>query len=158
MKRIVNPWVDVEGYGCFGCAPHNDKGLRLEFYEDGDDVVAIWTPRIEFQGWNNTLHGGIQATLADEIASWVIFRKLQVGGVTSKMEVKYLRPVLISDGDITLRARIIEKRRNLVRVAVEITNANGERTTEVECLYFTFSEERSREEFYFRPFLTEDEL
>lgn len=130
----------------------------MEFYEDGDDVVAVWTPRIEFQGWNNTLHGGIQATLADEIASWVIFRKLQTGGVTSKMEVKYLRPVLISEGDITLRARIVEKRRNLVRVAVEITNGKGERTTEVECLYFTFSEERAREEFNFRPFHTEDEL
>ena len=134
MKRIVNPWVDVEGYGCFGCAPHNESGLRLEFFEDGDDVVALWTPRIEFQGWSNTLHGGIQATLADEIASWVIFRKLQTGGVTSKMEVKYLRPVLISEGDITLRARIVEKRRNLVRVAVEITHCRGERTTEVECL------------------------
>ena len=36
MKRIVNPWVDVEGYGCFGCAPHNESGLRLEFFEDGD--------------------------------------------------------------------------------------------------------------------------
>lgn len=158
MKRIVNPWVDVEGYGCFGCAPHNESGLRLEFFEDGDDVVALWTPRIEFQGWSNTLHGGIQATLADEIASWVIFRKLQTGGVTSKMEVKYLRPVLISEGDITLRARIVEKRRNLVRVAVEITNCRGERATEVECLYFTFSEERAREEFHFRHFHTEDEL
>ena len=74
------------------------------------------------------------------------------------MEVKYLRPVLISEGDITLRARIVEKRRNLVRVAVEITNCRGERTTEVECLYFTFSEEHAREEFNFRHFHTEDEL
>ena len=156
MKRIINPWVGLEGYGCYGCDPNNHHGLRMEFMEDGDYIVSTWHPRREFEGWRNTLHGGIQATLADEIASWTIFRKLQTGGVTSKMEVKYLRPIYISDGNIVLRAHIAEQRRNLVRVAITIENGRGERATEVECLYFTFPQDRAREEFCFLPFEVEE--
>ena len=158
MEHLKNPYVGLEGYNCFGCAPHNEQGLRMEFWEDDLDIVCRWNPREEFQGWHKTLHGGIQATLADEIASWVIFRELQRGGVTSKMEVKYLRPIRTDEGPITLRAHIAEQRRNIVRIAITIDNAAGERATEAECIYFTFTEERSREEFHFLPFKTEDEL
>ena len=65
MKKIVNPWRGMEGYRCFGCDPHSERGLRMEFYEEGEQIVCRWHPRPEFQGWVNTLHGGIQATLAD---------------------------------------------------------------------------------------------
>lgn len=50
MKKIINPWKDMEGYNCFGCSPDNEAGVRMEFYEDGDEVVSIWKPRPEYQG------------------------------------------------------------------------------------------------------------
>lgn len=90
MKKIINPWGEIEGYNCFGCAPQNPSGLHMEFYEDGDDIVSFWHPDGKYQGWLNTLHGGIQAVLLDEICGWVIMRKLQTAGVTSKMETRYL--------------------------------------------------------------------
>ena len=92
MKKIINPWKNMEGYNCFGCSPDNEAGVRMEFYEDGDEVVSIWKPRPEYQGWLNTLHGGIQSVLLDEICGWVVFRKLQTGGVTSKMEPVFVSP------------------------------------------------------------------
>ena len=67
----------MDGYHCYGCDPNSPQGLRMEFYENGDEIVSVWHPRPEYQGWVNTLHGGIQATLADEISSWVVFRKFQ---------------------------------------------------------------------------------
>lgn len=42
MKKIINPWKGLEGYNCFGCAPNNEAGVKMEFYEDGDEVVSIW--------------------------------------------------------------------------------------------------------------------
>ena len=45
MKKIINPWKGLEGYNCFGCASNNEAGLKMEFYEDGDEVVSIWKPR-----------------------------------------------------------------------------------------------------------------
>mgnify|MGYP007031287515 CR=1 FL=1 len=38
MKKIINPWKGLEGYNCFGCAPDNEVGVKMEFYEDGDEV------------------------------------------------------------------------------------------------------------------------
>ena len=51
MKKLINPWVGLEGYQCFGCAPNNKMGLQMEFYEDGEDIVAHWTPKEYHQGW-----------------------------------------------------------------------------------------------------------
>ncbi|MBR6589557.1 MAG: PaaI family thioesterase, partial [Bacteroidaceae bacterium] len=38
-KKIKNPWMGREGYNCFGCAPCNEYGVKMEFYEAGDKVV-----------------------------------------------------------------------------------------------------------------------
>ena len=80
MKKIINPFLHLEGYNCFGCAPNNPLGVKLEFYEDGDYIVSQWKPSSNYQGWLNTLHGGIQSVLLDEICGWVVMRKLQTGG------------------------------------------------------------------------------
>lgn len=149
MKKIVNPWRGLEGYRCYGCDPNSPSGLRMEFCEEGDDIVSRWRPRPEFQGWVDTLHGGIQATLADEISSWVVFRKFQTSGVTSRMEVRYHRPIRTTDDHVTLRARVVRQRRNVVDIAVEIRDAADRLCTEAVCVYFLFPKERAREEFHF---------
>ena len=145
MKKIRNPWLHKEGYYCFGCAPNNTSGLKMEFYEDGDEIVSIWKPQSQYQGWIDTLHGGIQAVLLDEICAWVVVRKLQTTGVTSKMETRYLKPVSTLDCHITLRAHIAEVRRNLVILEASIYNEKGELCTRAVCTYFTFSKEKAVE-------------
>ena len=114
MKKIINPWKGLEGYNCFGCAPNNEAGVRMEFYEDSEEIVSIWKPRPEYQGWIDTLHGGIQAVLLDEICAWVVLRKLQTTGVTSKMETRYRKPIDTKDSHVVLRASIKEIKRNIV--------------------------------------------
>ena len=149
MKKIINPWKGMEGYNCFGCSPNNESGVRMEFYEDGDDILSIWKPRPDFQGWPNTLHGGTQAVLLDEVCGWVVFRKLQTAGMTSKMETRYRKAVSTTDSHLVLRARIKEMRRNLVVINAELYNQDGELCTEATCTYFTFSQEKAREEMFF---------
>lgn len=149
MKKIINPWLGIEGYYCFGCAPENPSGVKMEFYEDGDEIVCIWKPRAEYQGWLNTLHGGIQAVLLDEISAWVIARKLQTTGVTSKMETRYRRPVSTLDTQVTLRASIREQKRNIVIVEARLYNSNGDLCSESVCHYFTFPKEKAEKEMYF---------
>ena len=34
MRKILNPWVNREGYDCFGCCPTNPYGVHMDFYED----------------------------------------------------------------------------------------------------------------------------
>ena len=113
------------GYNCIGCSPDNPIGLHLCFYEDGDDIVTRWRPTADHQGWLNTLHGGIQALILDEVCGWVVTRKLQTAGVTSKMETRYRRPVSTLDTELTARARITGQKRNIInQVSKIITHKN----------------------------------
>ena len=115
----------------------------MEFYEDGEDIVSFWEPNGEHQGWINTLHGGIQATLLDELCGWVVFRKFQTAAVTTKMEVRYRKSIRTNEGRLTLRARAVDVRRNLVTIDSQIYNAADELCTECTCIYFLFPREKA---------------
>ena len=65
MKKILNPYLNKEGYNCVCCAPNNPIGLHLEFWEENEDVLTIWKPGENYQGWVNTLHGGIISMLME---------------------------------------------------------------------------------------------
>lgn len=157
MKKLTNPWKGVEGYYCFGCAPSNPAGVKMEFYEDGDDIVSIWTPDTKYQGWLNTLHGGIQAVLLDEICAWVIIRKKQTTGVTFKMETKYLKSISTVDEELTLRARIVNEKRNVVFIEAEIYNKAKEICSQALCTYFTIPQEEAKSKYYLSSCDTIDE-
>lgn len=157
MRKIINPWKGHDGYDCFGCAPNNIAGVRMEFYEDGEEVVSVWKPESKYQGWVNTLHGGIQAVLLDEICGWAVFRKLQTAGVTSKMETRFMKSVDTQDRYVVLRACIKEQKRNLAFVEACLYNSAGELCTKALCTYFTFPQEKAREEMHFMSCEVEDE-
>ena len=58
MKKILNPYLNKEGYNCVCCAPNNPVGLHLEFWEDGEreyfvpeeDWLTYYTKRMDTQG------------------------------------------------------------------------------------------------------------
>ena len=141
MKKIINPNIghEDEGYNCFACAPHNPHGLKMEFWEDGDDIVCLWSPNPNYESWVGTLHGGIQATLIDELCGWTIGHKYKSDAVTSKMEVRYRKPVKINEGKLTLRARVVEVRRNIVTITAQIFNSSDELCTEGNCVFYMLS-------------------
>lgn len=158
MRKIKNPWTDKEGYDCYGCCHDNPIGLHMDFYEDGDDIVCFWNPQQHFQGWVDTLHGGIQSTLIDEIASWVVFRKMSTTGVTSNLEVKFKKPVMTTENQITLRAHLVELRRNIATIEVALYNSQDELATIGKAVYFTVSQEKAREMGFTECELEGDEL
>ena len=145
MKKIKNPWLQKPGYNCIGCSPDNPMGLHLDFWEDGEDVVSRWTPTADYQGWIDTLHGGVQSLLLDEVAGWVVTRKLQTTGVTSKMEVQYVKPISTYDSLLTIRARISRQMRNVAFIEGEIYNAHGEVCTKATLTYFCASRQKAEE-------------
>ena len=150
MEKIKNPWVGLDGYKCFGCAPDNEHGLRLEFFEDGDDVVATWKPEPCYQGWLDTLHGGIQSTLMDELAGWVVFRKLQTAGVTSRLDARFLKSISTNEPFLTIRGRIKEQKRAAVFIETEIYDSKGELCTRADIVYFAMPQERAEKDFFFK--------
>ena len=152
MKKINNPFDRKENYNCFGCSANNEFGLKMQFWEDGKEIVAIWNPQDRFQGYDNVLHGGIQATLMDEIASWVVFIKLKTAGVTSKMEVQYKRPVYTNKGDITLRAKYISKENNVAKISVKLFNSKNKLSAQADVYYYIFTKEKAKKSMLYPDF------
>ncbi|MCM1035263.1 MAG: PaaI family thioesterase [Paludibacter sp.] len=143
MRELTNPWIHTEGYNCFGCSPDNPLGMHMHFYQDGEDIVSIWLPTQNHQSWINTLHGGVQAVLLDEICGWVIFAEMHTSGVTAKMDIRYKHSVDTTIGPIVLRAKIKERKHNIAIVAASITDANGTVCAQCECTYFTFAADKA---------------
>lgn len=151
MKKIKNPWLGLtdKGYNCFGCSPENPYGLKMEFYEDGDDIVSFWTPGENYQGWMNTLHGGIQATLMDESAGWLISRKFQTSGMTTNLNIKYKKPIPTgSDVTLEIRVKVKEVKRTFVFIEATISH-NGTVCSTGELTFYCFSKEIAQKDFYF---------
>lgn len=138
MRKISNPYRKIQGYNCFGCSPDNHNGLRMEFYEDGDEIVSEWEPSHKFHGYLNILHGGIQSTLIDEIACWVVLVKLKTGGVTARLDVHLKKPVIADKGKITLRAKLVEVKRKLAEVSVKLLGYDGDVCATATVWYFTY--------------------
>lgn len=158
MKKIKNPWAGLteKGYNCFACAPTNPYGLKMEFYEDSDDIVSFWTPDDNYQGWLKTLHGGIQATLLDEAAGWLISRKLQTSGMTTNLNVKYMKPIPTGhDIKLEIRARIKEIKRTFAFIDAEISY-NGTVCTKGDLTFYCFPKEVAERDFYFTNCEVED--
>ncbi|MFN8543911.1 MAG: PaaI family thioesterase [Candidatus Binatia bacterium] len=79
--------------GCFGCSPTNPLGLKASFLRRGDRVVADYTVADAYHGAPGVVHGGIVATLLDEVSC---VAALFVGGVhvvTGELTVRYEAPV-----------------------------------------------------------------
>jgi acyl-coenzyme A thioesterase PaaI-like protein len=88
----------------------------------------------------------------DEIASWYVFTQLRTAGVTSRIEVRYLKPVYTNKGMIKLQATLKEQKKRLRDIEVKVFNEEGELCTEGVVQYFVFPEEYARKHLYYPDF------
>ena len=150
MRKIFNPYVNLEGYNCFGCSPDNEHGLQMQFYEEEEFLYCDWEPKGFLQGYHNILHGGIQATLIDEIGSWLVTIKLKTANVTSELVVRYLKPVHITKkGKIKLKASLVKLEKNHATVHVDLFDGEGIKCAEGDPVYFVYPPSIAKKRFYF---------
>jgi len=121
----------------------------MTFFEDGEEVISTWEPKPQFEGYHGVLHGGVQAAIMDEIASWVVYTKAKVAGVTSSMDIHYHKPIYMTEGAISVHSKILRMRRNLADIQVGIYNSDNELCSEGIVTYFTFSLKKSKETFFY---------
>lgn len=112
---------------CFGCGPANEKGLHVNSYVEGEEVIAEWHAEPHHQAFPGVLNGGIIGALLDCHSNWAAAYHLmkQAGTetapctVTADFHVKLLRPTPV-DGPIKLRARVVESGEDRATVEAEL--------------------------------------
>lgn len=78
---------------CFVCGAHNPLGFQLTLQTDGQKVFAEVTFRPEHVGFRDTIHGGLLATLLDEVMVWACGVGSGRFAYCAEMNVRYRRPV-----------------------------------------------------------------
>ena len=78
--------------GCFGCSPSHPSGLRLTFRRQGDTLSSETAIPDRFHGAPGIAHGGIVATLLDEVSCAAVFFVRECFVVTGELTVRYLKP------------------------------------------------------------------
>lgn len=110
---------------CFGCGGANPRGMQLVFELDeaAQRIRGAFRIGAEYQGGPGFVHGGIIATLLDEVMGKVNrFRKVRA--VTAELQVEYLRPVPV-DVELVLEGWEVEKKGRSLFHAGEIRSADG---------------------------------
>jgi len=85
---------------CFICGLKNTKGLKAAFYEtDKDELIAVFKPCQEHQGYPGRLHGGIAAAILDETIgrTVTIGKDDDVWGVTLEFSIKFKKPIPLGE-------------------------------------------------------------
>lgn len=83
---------------CFICGLENPVGLKLRIYQVEPGVIeTTFTAPTHFQGYPGVLHGGIVATILDEISGRALMGDPSAPRFmfTAKLEVKYRKNVPI---------------------------------------------------------------
>ena len=146
--KIRNPF-DHDQNHCFGCGPSNPIGLKLQFEESEHYLHARWKPEPAFQGYINVIHGGIIATLLDEIGAWCIYIKGGTSAVTSQMTVRYLKPVYLTRGPLNLDAQIVSREGENARLACRLFDSEGKKCAEADIDYYLYPEHIARKRYYY---------
>ena len=136
-------------YNCFGCSPFNEIGLQLDFWENDDELLAKWQPRKSLEGWSNVVHGGIQAALLDELAGWIVLIKMKTSGVTSALNIRYLKPVLISKGEIIVRGKVVSVDKKIATIEASLFDGEGTECASASIDYFCFPENIARAKYHY---------
>jgi len=108
------------------CGIENPAGLAARFYEvDNGEVVGVFIPREEHQGYPGRMHGGVITALLDE----TIGRAINVSdpgtwGVTVEFTIRFRKPVPV-DGEVKAIGRITSNSGRVFEGTGEIILADG---------------------------------
>lgn len=138
-------------HNCFACGGQNPIGMHLEIELGEGTARTEWVPSGDYVGWEQKVHGGILATLLDEVMAWAP-SSYDSWAVTAEMQIRFRAPA--NPGErLVATGRVIDRRRRIYRVAGEVRGADGRLVAEAEGRFLgaTPSEKRSLKERYGMP-------
>lgn len=127
---------------CFLCGVENPIGLKLAFYETGENrVIAQFVPKEEHQGYPGVMHGGIACALLDEAIGRTLV-PYDIWAMTVDLKVRFHKPVPLGE-PLTVIGEIVRLRSRTMEGKGEIRLADGSLAVSAEARYIRLSEEQT---------------
>ncbi len=106
--RIPLPW----SRSCYVCGEANPDGFRARSFKVGERVELPFVAEERFAGWNQVIHGGIIATLLDEVMTWAAILGSEKPCFAAEFTVRLLKPLPPETHCIAV-ARMVSGRRRV---------------------------------------------
>ena len=100
-------------HSCFVCGDANPLGLKLRFETDGRVVRARFQPCENHVGFKGVVHGGITATVLDEIMVWACAVATRRFAYCAELKVRYLQP-LAPEVETIVTGELVENRKGRI--------------------------------------------
>ena len=111
---------------CFVCGKKNPAGLKIEFCEKPEnnevEAAVVFPPHL--QGWQDTVHGGLLATVLDEIMIKAA-AMANIQCVTAEINVKYKKPAFTGTA-YQMHGKMLEARGRIVTAESRLCDAEGQ--------------------------------
>ncbi|MFX1380676.1 MAG: PaaI family thioesterase [Promethearchaeota archaeon] len=127
LIELPNNWPG----NCFGCSPRNENGLKLKVLMSNQGCISYTSISENFCGFDGIVHGGIIATLLDEISAWTLVVHLKKLCITQEAKIKYYKPVFVNIA-ISIEGQIVEKNNIEVKTISYIKDYKGNILAECE--------------------------
>lgn len=115
---------------CFACGGTNPIGMHLAIELSEGAASTSWTAGRDFVGWEEKVHGGILATLLDEVMAWAPSSH-DSWAVTAEIRIRYRSPA--NPGEtLTARGWVTSRRRRIYEVSGEVRGEDGRLVAEGE--------------------------
>ena len=128
MKEIKVTGKQHNSKMCFACGLANRFGLKSRFYElETGELMAIFRPADEHQGYPGRLHGGLAATILDETIgrSVMMTNSDSIWGVTIDFSMRLRKPIPL-DEEIRVLARITHEDKRFFEGSGQILLKSGQ--------------------------------
>ena len=127
MKEIQITSKQPNSKMCFACGLDNSFGLKSRFYElETGELLTIFQPATEHQGYPGRLHGGLAAAILDETIGRAIMisHADNIWGVTVEFSMRLRKPIPL-DKEVRVLARITEDGKRFFKGCGEIILEDG---------------------------------
>ncbi|HVL54187.1 MAG TPA: PaaI family thioesterase [Vitreimonas sp.] len=136
-RAIAGPGVrafELVEHNCFACGSLNEHGLQLVLHVEPGRSWTELTLEERFEGWAGIAHGGILATILDEVMAWALVGD-DTWGLTARMSIDFRRPARVGQL-IRAEGRVLRTRRRLVETTGRIADARtGEELASATATY-----------------------
>ena len=126
--------------GCFGCSPTHPSGLNLRFRRRGERVLSRYTIADRFHGAPGIAHGGIVATILDEISCAAVHLVTDRWVTTGELTVRYERPCPVEQ-PLDVAAAIVDRTHPRYWVVEAEVHRAGERVARSTGKFFLRADE-----------------
>ena len=121
---------------CLVCGVENVAGFRARFFElDSGELVGVFQPREEHQGYPGRLHGGLASAILDEtIGRAINVADTHTWGVTAEFTIRFRKPVPL-DREVRAIGRITRDGSRVFEGTGEIVLEDGTLAVEARGTY-----------------------